>query len=99
MGAKKNCWEILKCERQADGAKTDEHGVCPAAAPGEYNGINSGTNSGRFCWRVAGTMCFGTPQKDVSQKTLACLGCDFFKQVSAEEGASFILSPAELMKK
>ena len=99
MTTKKNCWEVLKCERQPDGAKANELGVCPSAVPGEYNGLNNGINGGRFCWRIAGTMCDGEPQGDVAQKTLNCLGCDFFKQVAAEEGSNFILSPAELLKR
>ena len=99
MGSKKNCWEVLKCERQPNGAKADEHGVCPSAVSGEYDGLNNGTHGGRFCWRIAGTMCDGKPQGNVSLKTLSCLSCDFFKQVSAEEGSGFILSSAELIKR
>jgi len=99
MGPKKNCWEVMKCERQPNGAKADKHGVCPSAVPGEYDRVNNGTNGGRFCWRIAGTMCDGEQQGDVAQKTLNCLSCDFFKQVSAEEGPDFVLSPAELVKR
>ena len=99
MEPKKNCWEVMKCERQPDGAKADELGVCPTAVSGEYDGLNNGTYGGRFCWRIAGTMCDGRPQGDVTLKTLDCLGCDFFKQVAMEEGPDFVLSPAELVKR
>lgn len=99
MAPKKNCWELMKCERQPGGAKAGELGVCPSAVSGEYDGVNSGTHGGRFCWRIAGTMCNDKPQGDVAQKTLDCLGCDFFKQVSVEEGADFVLSSAELVKR
>lgn len=96
MGVK-NCWEVMVCQRHQGGTKAEEYGVCPAAVSGDYDGVNNGNNGGRFCWRIAGTMCFGTPQKEVGQKTLACLGCDFFKLVAAEEGGDFVLSPAELV--
>ena len=99
MKPKKNCWEVMQCERQPGGVKADELGVCPSAVSGEYDGVNSGTHGGRFCWRIAGTMCGGEPQGNVSQKTLNCLNCDFFKQVASEEGPAFVLSPAELMKR
>ena len=95
MEPKINCWEVKKCERQPGGNKVKELGVCPSAVPGEYDGVNNGTNGGRFCWRIAGTFCGGEPQGTAAQKTFNCLNCEFLKQVIAEEGPNFILSPAE----
>jgi hypothetical protein len=30
--SKLNCWELKKCGREAGGAKSNEMGICPAAA-------------------------------------------------------------------
>jgi hypothetical protein len=99
MSSLKNCWEVKKCERQPGGAKAEELGICPSSIPGNYDGVNNGANGGRFCWRIAGTLCGGKPQGTAAQKTFNCLDCEFFKQVVKEEGAGFILSPADFLRK
>jgi tRNA A-37 threonylcarbamoyl transferase component Bud32 len=65
-----------------------EHGVCPAAIDTTYDGINSGTCGGRFCWAVAGTFCDGGIQGTFAQKRGACLKCHFYHRVRAEEGTA-----------
>ena len=52
----KNCWEIMKCGREPNG-KNEHLGVCPAAVPGEFDGMNNGKYGGRFCWNLAGSFC------------------------------------------
>jgi len=99
MSSNKNCWEVKKCERQPGGAKTEELGVCPSAESGSFDGINNGTHGGRFCWRIAGTLCGGEPQGTAAKKTFNCLNCDFFKLVIKEEGPEFILSQADFIGK
>lgn len=99
MSSNKNCWEVKKCERQPGGAKSEELGVCPSAEPGSFDGINNGTHGGRFCWRIAGTLCGGEPQGTAAKKTFNCLNCDFFKLVVKEEGPEFILSQADFIGK
>lgn len=89
--AKKNCWEILNCGREFEGAKVTELGICPAALPGENDGKNGGRFSGRFCWAVAGTFCNGKPRGTQALKLKNCILCDFLKQVSAEERQNFVL--------
>ncbi|MDH4164450.1 MAG: hypothetical protein OEW15_17440 [Nitrospirota bacterium] len=32
-------------------------GLCPAAAEEALDGVHDGTNAGRSCWVVAGTLC------------------------------------------
>jgi hypothetical protein len=89
--ARKNCWEVKKCDRQPGGKKVEEFGVCPAAMPSEYDGKNRGKYSGRFCWAVAGTLCHGEIQGTFAKKLQNCIYCDFLKQVNKEEGRYFIL--------
>lgn len=97
MHRKKNCWEIKSCGRNPGGDKVAEFGLCPVTMPGHYEGVNHGKHGGRFCWRIAGTLCGGEPQGNAAQKLFNCLDCDFFKQVIKEEGRNFKLSPADLV--
>ena len=80
-----NCWEFKDCGREPGGAKVAELGVCPAASDRSANGINSGTNGGRFCWAVTGTFCGGIVQGSFAQKQLSCMNCEFFKLVKQKE--------------
>jgi len=89
---KKNCWEMKNCGREPDGENAKELGICPAAIPGEFDGINEGNSAGRFCWAVAGTMCENIVQGTFANKFLNCINCDFFKQVNEEENREFILT-------
>ncbi len=87
MGPKKiNCWEYYGCGREPGGKNVNPLGICPAAQDSSYEGINSGTCAGRFCWAVAGTFCEGKCQGSYAQKQSSCRNCDFFKTVIAEEG-------------
>lgn len=89
----KNCWEVKQCGRGPDSAGKDGRPVCPAAAPGKFDGINRGMNAGRFCWAVAGTFCNGQMQGRFARKFVDCLHCDFFQQVDLEEGRFLVLTP------
>ncbi|MEI6512556.1 MAG: hypothetical protein WCO51_04695 [bacterium] len=86
---KANCWEVKNCGRQSDGPKVKEFGVCPAANNLTYNNMNSGKSAGRYCWKVAGTLCGGKVQGTFADKMSGCLACPFFAQVKSEEAASF----------
>ncbi|MBN1436083.1 MAG: hypothetical protein JW936_03320 [Sedimentisphaerales bacterium] len=90
---RKNCWEVQMCGREPGGENVAEHGVCPAALPSEYDGINKGRYAGRFCWAVAGTFCGDSVQDAYVKKLKECLACEFLKRVTQEEGRDFILSP------
>lgn len=89
--SKQNCWELKKCGREPGGAKTADLGVCPAASDTSSDGLNNGRNGGRICWAVAGTFCGGKVQGNYAQKSVSCMSCEVFKQVKAEEGATFLL--------
>lgn len=81
-----NCWEFKKCGRQQGGAKAAELGVCKAASEKRANGINRGSNGGRACWAIAGTLCGGTVQGSFASKVMNCMKCEFYQLVGATEG-------------
>ena len=86
MGSKQNCWDFKGCGRQPGGGKVEHLGECPAATDARGNGVHGGTNCGRVCWGVAGTLCGGEVQGTFAAKLGNCLRCDFYQQVSEAEG-------------
>lgn len=95
---KTNCWEYFKCGREENGANVDELGICPVAIAKKANGINNGTNGGRCCWAIAGTLCNGEVQGGFGQKVMNCLKCEFYKNVFHEEKGGNYKPPAEILK-
>ena len=85
----KNCWEIKNCERQPGGSMTAEFGVCPASESNQYDGLNNGKFAGRYCWKIAGTLCGGQVQGSFASKMMSCTKCEFYWQVKEEEGDTF----------
>jgi len=81
-----NCWEFMKCGREAGGEKVDVSGLCPVAAKTSADGLNGGVNAGRICWVVANNgakaevKCSGGHCED------SCYTCEFRSKVKAEEG-------------
>jgi hypothetical protein len=53
--------------------------------------MNHGTNGGRLCWAVVGTLCGGKVQGTFAQKHVTCLACEFYMQVRKEEEKGFSL--------
>ena len=86
MEAKLNCWEFKQCGREPGGKRAVELGICPAAVDDRFAGMNDGENAGRYCWRIAGTLCDGDVQGFFAEKALTCCKCDFFLHVVKEEG-------------
>ncbi|MCP4630374.1 MAG: methyl-accepting chemotaxis protein [bacterium] len=84
-----NCWDFKKCGRQPGGEKAAELGICPAATDAVHDGYNSGDNSGRYCWKIAGTLCGGVVQGEFAAKALNCQKCDFYLTVKDEEAGQF----------
>jgi len=82
---KKNCWEHKNCGRQPGGHKAQELGVCPVTTYKELNGAHGGTNAGRACWAIAGSLCGGKIQGTYAQKLHNCWRCDFMTAVKKEE--------------
>lgn len=83
---KMNCWEYMKCGREAGGKNSSESGVCPVAEDVSANSLNMGLNGGRICWVIVDDLseknikCSGTHDKD------SCLFCEFRFKVMQEEG-------------
>lgn len=86
-----NCWEIKKCGREQGGERSKELGVCPAASDISVDGLNSGTNGGRICWAIAGTLCRGKIQGLFAINEVSCMACEVFKQIKAEEKTNFMI--------
>lgn len=87
-GPKINCWQYMRCGREPGGGKAASQGVCPAAVDRSFEGINSGSCAGRFCWAVTGTLCGGRRQGTFAQKRASCLECPFYQRVQFEEGSA-----------
>ena len=87
--SKQNCWEFMKCGREPNEANAKKLGVCPASIDKSLNNINSGTNGGRFCWKVVGTLCYDTIKATSALNMISCELCPFFKKVRDEEGEYF----------
>ena len=77
-----NCWEFKRCGR-GPGSEL----VCPAVTETKADGVNRGTNGGRVCWAIAGTLCGGRQQGKYAVKIVTCLRCDFCQSVLNEEHA------------
>jgi hypothetical protein len=78
---KRNCWEFKCCGNGEN---------CPAYTESRLDRKNSGTNAGRACWVVAGTLCSGEVQGVFAQKMSNCKECDFYRLVLQEEGPNYI---------
>ncbi len=85
MANKKNCWEHKNCGRWPGGPRTADLGVCPVTVTADLNGAHGGTNAGRACWIVAGSLCGGKVQGTYAQKLSNCWRCDFMNAVKQEE--------------
>jgi hypothetical protein len=88
IGGKKNCWEYKNCGREPGGVRAKQFGVCPVAMQQDLHGVHEGTNAGRACWVIAGTMCNGKVQGTYAQKLSGCWRCDFYNAVKKEEEPS-----------
>lgn len=98
MKMKKNCWEFKNCGRHEGGEHVRDLGVCPTALERRLDGVHNGTNAGRACWIVSGTLCKGEVQGTFAQKFKSCLACDFYLHVKKDEHPNFQLSPILLKK-
>jgi hypothetical protein len=89
---KLNCWEYKKCGRQPQGPHVRDKGLCPASTETGLDDVHEGTNAGRACWVVSGTLCKGEVQGTFAAKFKNCESCDFYQLVRNEEGPSFVYS-------
>lgn len=91
-----NCWEFKQCLHGRDSQKGMRR-VCPAVVETRLNGVHGGTNAGRSCWVVDGTLCDGKKQRRFHKKQKMCLSCDFYQSVLEEEGIDIVL-PVEFLR-
>ncbi|MEW6601815.1 MAG: two-CW domain-containing protein [Nitrospirota bacterium] len=91
MPSKQNCWEYNKCGREPGGINAGKMGICPTTTDESANGLNEGTNGGRICWAIAGTLGLKV-KRTPARNLVSCLVCDFFKLVKKEEGEEFRIS-------
>lgn len=87
--AKINCWDYKKCGRHPGGMNEKELGICSAATSFSSNGKNGGKGAGRYCWKIAGTLCGGKVQGTFAEKLSNCSKCNFYHLVKREEALSF----------
>jgi len=80
-----NCWEFVGCGRGPDSPQP-----CLAATDVHSDGINGGTNGGRLCWAVAGTLSGSEELAPCAEET-TCQACAFFHLVKSQQGPSFQL--------
>ena len=95
---KQNCWKYKRCGREPGSSKAERLGLCAAATETRLDGVHEGTNGGRACWVVAGTVCGGGIQGTHAQKIGKCEKCGFVKKVVAEEYPNHT-STEDLLKK
>jgi hypothetical protein len=81
-----DCWVFTGCGREPGGSQVEELGVCPASIETRADGVNHGTNGGRACWAIAGTLCDGSVQGTYVAKIGTCFECAFYDAVQREEG-------------
>lgn len=91
-----NCWEYMKCGREEGGRNTKSLGVCIASVEKKVDGVNDGTNGGRCCWALVGTLCENRIQGTFAQKMFSCLNCEFHKIVWREQKSHNFLRVNEI---
>ncbi|HET6498959.1 MAG TPA: hypothetical protein VFH17_07915 [Coriobacteriia bacterium] len=80
-----NCWEYQGCERGPGGRHWTRGNGCPVGRERALDGANGGTNAGRACWVVTGTLCDGTTSGRYEHKIHECRKCSFYARVHVEE--------------
>ena len=70
-----NCWEFMKCGREADGMNVDQLGICPAYP-----------EDGQRCANVVGTFCDLVQALNASEHT-SCLECPFYNSMHFDQTA------------
>jgi len=71
-------------------------GDCPTPLESRVDGLHGGSNGGRVCWAVTGTLCRGEPQGTFARKFRDCMHCAFFVYVTRQEKGG-LLTIEEIM--
>lgn len=75
MYKKMNCWEFMKCGREAGGRSVDQLGICPAYP-----------NYGQSCATVVGTFC-DLVQVMRTSTVSDCQECPFYNSLHFDKNA------------
>ncbi|MEO5368630.1 MAG: hypothetical protein H7833_00995 [Magnetococcus sp. DMHC-1] len=71
-----NCWEFNACGKEER---------CSAGTSREFDGIFGGTNGGRFCAFIEGTLYKDDLSTGVRDKLMShCLKCSFYEEITKE---------------
>jgi len=97
LSERKNCWEVMGCGREAGGKRVNGKGVCPASTETSLHSIHGGTNGGRACWAVDGTLCRNTNPDTLDTKRELCPSCNFYRTFLQEEHPHLVVSDDMLM--
>jgi hypothetical protein len=81
----------MQCGREPGGSHADEQGVCPTSTATQHDGINGGTNGGRYCWAISGSFCNNGQQGHYAEKLGDCALCFFYRTVEREEERQFVV--------
>jgi len=87
-----NCWDYQRCGREPEGERSCD-AVCPASTADSLHGANGGTNGGRACWVVTGTLCDGQTQGSYEEKIHECRKCAFYNRVEVEQSLEYVSAP------
>lgn len=77
MDEEENCWEFMRCGREAGGMNAEEQGVCPVYTQAE----------GSACWFVAGTFSEGQVLGSLAKTRASCVDCEFYKRLDVAHKA------------
>lgn len=90
MGGKLNCWEFRRCGKNPGPGASAGAEACRAATRKAADGLHGGSNGGRVCWVIAGTLREGRVQGTFAAKIPTCFHCEFFHMVVREELDNYI---------
>jgi len=75
MYKKMNCWEFMRCGREAGGRNIDQLGICPAYP-----------EEGQRCANVVGTFCDLVKALHATKHT-SCPECPFYNSIYFDQNA------------
>lgn len=74
------CWEFMKCGRQAGGSRIEELGVCPAWP-----------DHGQACSLVAGRLCRDMVREIYDRDLDTCQDCDFYRNTQVTQHSGILV--------
>lgn len=97
VAGRMNCWEFMQCGREAGGTGTNVTDACPASTQTSLHSIHGGTNAGRACWTVDGTLCCNRGPEALEAKKATCRSCSFYRSLLEEENSNLLVSDEMLL--